>query len=98
MFVQDGVRLSFPRPRRGRGFGRVLLLATALMLATGKLVYGGAPAPADTVVVAPGDTLWSIAANRFSGDPRPHVDAILAANRLSTPILTPGQRLRVPRN
>ena len=51
----------------------------------------------DSVVVAQGDTVWGIAASHFQGDPRPHVEAILAANHLVSPVLTPGQTLRIPR-
>jgi LysM repeat protein len=47
-------------------------------------------------VVAPGDTVWSIAASHFAGDPRPHVEAILVANHLRSPMLTPGESLRIP--
>jgi LysM repeat protein len=97
MFVQDGSQNAYPRPRRRRGWGRVLVLAAALMLVTGRLAYGSGPVPSDRVVVAPGDTLWSIAAAHYPGDPRPHVEAILQANRLQTPLLAPGQALQLPR-
>lgn len=97
MFGQDRVQNAYPRPQRRRGYGRILILSAALVLATGRLAYGSGPVPADTVVVHPGDTIWSIAASRFAGDPRPHIDEILAANRLSSPTLTPGQTLRIPR-
>ncbi len=97
MFVQDGVRNAFPRPQRRRGWGRILVLAGVLLLATGRLAYGSGPAANDRVVVEPGDTVWSIAATHYRGDPRPHVEAILQANRLTTPLLKPGQALQLPR-
>jgi nucleoid-associated protein YgaU len=97
MFVKDGARHAYPRPQQRRGWGRVLVLSAALLLATGRLAYGSGPVQSDTVVVTPGDTVWSIAAAHYRGDPRPHVEAILAANRLSTPLLTPGQALQLPR-
>src|SRR4030088_2165345 len=97
MFVQDGTRNAYPRPQRRRGWGRILVLAAALIVATGRLAYGSGPQPNDRVVVAPGDTVWSIAAAHSPGDPRPHVEAILQTNRLSTPLLTPGQSLQLPR-
>jgi len=97
MFVQDGARHAYPRPQRRRGWVRVLVLAGALVLATGRLAYGSGPQASDRVVVAPGDTVWSIAAAHYRGDPRPHVEAILQANRMATPLLTPGQSLRLPR-
>jgi len=97
MFVQDGARHSYPRPQRRRGWGRILVLAAALVLATGRLAYGSGPQASERVVVASGDTVWSIAAAHYRGDPRPHVEAILQANRLPTPLLTPGQTLQLPR-
>jgi LysM repeat protein len=97
MFVQDGSRNYYARPHRRRGWGRVVVLAAALVLATARLAYGSGPVATDRVVVAPGDTVWSIAAAHYQGDPRPHVAAILEANQLSTPLLTPGQALLLPR-
>jgi LysM repeat protein len=96
MFVQNA-RHSYPRPQRRRGWGRVVGLAAALLLVTGRFAYGSGPVPSDRVVVAPGDTVWSIAAAHYQGDPRPHVEAILQANRLQTPLLKPGQALQLPR-
>jgi len=97
MFVQDGRRNYYARPQRRRGWGRVMVLAAALVLATARLAYGSGPVPGDRVVVAPGDTVWSIAAAHYQGDPRPHVAAILEANRMATPLVTPGQALLLPR-
>lgn len=97
MFVQDGARNVFPRPRRRRGWGRIVLLAGVLILAGSRLAYGSGPQPVQAVVVGPGDTVWSIAASHYRGDPRPHVDAILAVNHLRSPLLTPGQMLQIPR-
>ncbi len=73
------------------------MLTAVLLLATGRLAYGSGLVASDRVVVEPGDTIWSIAAAHYRGDPRPHVAAILEANRLSTPLLTPGQSLQLPR-
>ena len=97
MFVQDGAQHYYARPQRRRGWGRVIVLAAALLVATGRLAYGSGPVPTDRVVVTAGDTVWSIAAAHYVGDPRPHVAAILEANRLTTPLLTPGQALLLPR-
>ena len=96
MFVQDGIHRAYPRPQRRRGWGRVVVLALALALATVKLAYGSGPTSSEKVVVKPGDTVWTIAASHYSGDPRPHVEAILAANHLRAPIVTPGQTLQLP--
>jgi hypothetical protein len=57
---------------------------------------GGAARPVArvSVVVAPGDSVWSIAADLApTSDPRPVVDAIVAANGGSS--LVPGQRLEL---
>jgi Tfp pilus assembly protein FimV len=52
---------------------------------------------AQTYVVRPGDTLWSIA-TRFapSTDPRVVVHAITSANGLDPATLVPGQQLSIP--
>ena len=96
MFVQDGVQNAYPRPRRRHGWGRILLLATVLALATARIAYGSGPVATERVVVGPGDSVWSIATSHYSGDPRPHVEAIMAANQLRSPYLTPGETLRLP--
>jgi len=49
-------------------------------------------------VVAVGETLWSIARDRVgpAGDPRPVVDALIAANDLQDALIVPGERLVLP--
>jgi LysM repeat protein len=79
-------------------FVRVILVAFVTMaLAWTVLVRAsdgaGRPQP---YVVRPGDTLWSIAAERYAGDPREGVWKIERLNGLSGPALVPGQRLLVP--
>ena len=99
MFAQDRAILTYPRPQsRRRGYGRIILLAIGLLLASARLAYGSGSAPVERVVVAPGDSVWAIAATHYPGDPRSHVDAILAANHLSSPSLIPGQSLLLPQN
>lgn len=98
MFVQDGIRNSFPRPRRRRGWGRIAALAVLLVVVSARVAYGSGPVVMDTVVVGQGDTVWNIAASHYAGDPRPHVEAILIANHLSSPVVQPGQTLRLPRD
>ena len=46
--------------------------------------------------VGAGETLWSIAAARYGGDPRAGVWKLQQANRLSGSTIVPGQRLLVP--
>jgi hypothetical protein len=47
-------------------------------------------------VVRPGDTLWSIAAARYGGDPREAVWRLERRNGLAGPLLRPGRRLVLP--
>ena len=91
-------RLAAERARRfavlvAVGVGVVVLLAIALA----QTVHGGGTGGYDDVVVAPGDTVWSIAAARYPGDDtRERVSEIMSANGLGGPVLQPGQHLRVP--
>jgi nucleoid-associated protein YgaU len=49
------------------------------------------------VVVQPGDTLWSIATERYPADDvRARVDSIEEANGLQSPRIFIGQTLRLP--
>jgi hypothetical protein len=49
------------------------------------------------VVVAPGESLWSIAADAAGrGDVRSMVDEIISVNSLAIPDVQVGQKLRVP--
>jgi nucleoid-associated protein YgaU len=58
---------------------------------------GSGPAHYSTVVVQPGDTLWSIAAARYPGDDvRIRVDDIEQANGLAGPAIEVGQSLKLP--
>ena len=47
-------------------------------------------------VVQPGDTLWSIAAARYGGDPREGVWKLQRKNDLTGTTITPGERLVLP--
>lgn len=49
-----------------------------------------------TVRVQPGDTFWAIATRYYGGDPRQAVWQLEQANRLRSPLLRPGQTLRLP--
>jgi len=94
---RPGVRLT----RRGRA----VLVLLALLLA-GLGVVSAAPAsqaadpvgPAPTVVVKPGDTLWSIAARCAPGrDPFMTIDEIRRLNGLTGYTVPAGMRLTLPR-
>ena len=89
-------------PRAG-GFSSVrrLLAAVAAVslfgvgLALG--AHGSTSAGYTTVVVQPGDTLWSIAVEHYPADDvRVRVDDIEQANGLAGPTIQVGQTLRLP--
>ena len=92
--------------RRGRRAVLGLVVAGGLGLAAlaGPVVFGGQPADGglalageSSVVVAPGDTLWSIAGTIApDADPRGVVDALRSLNDLDGVALVPGQVLQVP--
>jgi hypothetical protein len=85
--------------------GRVVLLALLLLLtgvvavlvaaSTGEAATPAGPAP--TVVVQPGDTLWSIAARYVPGpDPFGTIERIRQLNGLDGYTVHAGQRLQLP--
>lgn len=83
-----------------RGARRLLAAAAAVVLAglgLAVVAHGGQPRPATTVVVAPGDTLWSIAAAHYPADDvRGRVQDIEDLNGLAGPQIHPGQTLELP--
>jgi nucleoid-associated protein YgaU len=90
--------------RRARRLAVILALAlgVALGCGLGPLLTGGDSgdlrlAGVSTVVVEPGDTLWSVAASVAGDrDVRAVVDDIQQLNRLDNTELRPGQVLRLP--
>jgi LysM repeat protein len=78
-------------------FGRVVIVILVAVLVWAVLARdtGAGPTPQHHTVVA-GETLWSIAAARYGGDPRAGVWKLQRANHLDDPTITPGQRLLVP--
>jgi LysM domain len=75
------------------------VLAALAMLA---LVVGVAARPSGgagrsrAYVVKPGDTLWSVAASTYAGDPREGVWRLEHRNHLTGTTVVPGQRLVLP--
>jgi LysM repeat protein len=61
-------------------------------------LHAAAPQHYATVVVHPGDTLWSIASahTASTSDVQDTIDRITEVNHLTTASIEPGQRLRVP--
>jgi nucleoid-associated protein YgaU len=102
-----GVRRSRPRlrlTRRARRLALVLALAAGVALGSwlapllGVGSGGGLHlAGVSSVVVRPGDTLWSIASPvAADGDVRAAVDEIRQMNGLTSADLVPGQTLQLP--
>jgi LysM repeat protein len=86
--------------RRIRPAGRlaaVFMLAAAVSVSLAVVAHGGTAAQDATVVVQPGDTLWSIAAQHYpSDDVRARVVDIESANGLKSPVIEAGETLRLP--
>ena len=89
--------------RRGRLARTFVVLSLTVVMAAGFASQSGAgqveasTAPSyEIVVVAPGETLWSIAAAYATGDVQGLVNEIREANNLTGFDLQAGQRLRVP--
>lgn len=78
-------------------FAKALLIALtlAIVVAISARTSDGA-GPEQRYVVARYDTLWSIAASHYAGDPREAVWKIQSRNRLAGSIIVPGQVLRLP--
>ena len=100
-----GMSLRPSRSARRRGgrlrhLGRWLLVAGLIVLASlalARVALGGTAPATTTVVVQPGDSLWSIAVARYPGaDTRERVDAIERLNGLSSPVIGAGETLQLP--
>ena len=79
-------------------FVRFLVVMLVALVAWAVVARGSEGAgPERTYVVRPGDTLWTIAAGEVGGDPRRVVWELRRRNGLDAPLITPGQRLVLPR-
>lgn len=75
--------------------GSVAAVATSTSSAGASSDSDGTARPGSTIVVHPGDSLWSIAVSRYpEHDPRAVVDALVEANGAS--MIRAGQQLVVP--
>ena len=72
-----------------------LLLVAAVIAVIAARQSSGAGHP-QLYVVQPADTLWSIAARHYAGDPREGIWKLEHANHLTSPTIRPGQRIRLP--
>jgi LysM domain len=78
-------------------FARVLLIALVVAVAWAVVARASTAAgPERSYVVRSGDTLWSIAARTYGGDPRGGVWKIEQRNGLRVGVIRPGQRLMLP--
>jgi len=78
-------------------FGKVLLISVAALVLWGVVARASSGAgPERVYVVQPHDTLWSIAANAYGGDPRTGIWKIEKANHLAGATIVPGEKLVVP--
>ena len=93
--------------RRGRLARTIVVLSLAVVMVAGFAATSGAnqeapvasAAPSySVVVVAPGETLWSVAAAYATGDVQGLINEIREVNNLKGYDLQAGQRLRVPLN
>lgn len=83
--------------RRGRRAAAVAAVVAAASVGFALVAHGGSPRPEATVVVQPGDTLWSIAAAHYpQDDTRTRVADIERANGLDGPVIEVGQSLQLP--
>jgi LysM repeat protein len=85
------------RARRAGRLGALLGLVVAVSVSLAVVAHGGTAPVVTTVVVLPGDTIWSIASAHYpSDDIRARVDDIERANGLSGPQIEAGETLRLP--
>jgi LysM repeat protein len=78
-------------------FARVLVLALLVAVAWAVVARASSAAGAERVyMVRSGDTLWSIAARSYGGDPRRGVWKIEQRNGLSARTIHTGQTLVLP--
>jgi hypothetical protein len=75
-----------------------LSLAVTVPMLSAATIHAAAPARYATVVVRPGDNLWTLAERRTTrgSDIQSVVDDIVAVNHIGSAGLTPGQRIRIP--
>jgi nucleoid-associated protein YgaU len=79
-------------------FVRVLTVALVVLVAWAVLARASEGAgPERAYTVRPGDTLWTIAAAHYGGDPREAIWEIRHRNGLDGTLIRPGQQLVLPR-
>jgi LysM repeat protein len=73
----------------------IAVLVAAFVVGLAARPSGSAGRPV-SYVVKPTDTLWSIAARHYAGDPREGIWELQQRNHLRDTTLVPGQRLVLP--
>jgi LysM repeat protein len=78
-------------------FGKLAILTLIIAFVVGLVARpsGSAGKPV-SYVVKPTDTLWTIAAKHYAGDPREGIWELQRRNHLHGTTLVPGQRLVLP--
>jgi len=74
----------------------VISTVAPALIAGGVSASGSHHARPQTIRVQSGETLWAIATRYYRGDPRQTVWQLEQTNRLRSPLLSPGQQLRLP--
>ena len=78
-------------------FAKLAILVALAALAVGLVARSTQGAgPERSYVVRPTDTLWSIAARSYGGDPREGVWKLMRRNGLRSATLVPGETLVLP--
>lgn len=89
-------RLTDPR----RLIRALVILGLALGLSvvgiSGSVATGENPAELSYLTVGQGDSLWSLAKEHATGDPRDWIAQVVMLNALSSSELTPGQQIALP--
>jgi hypothetical protein len=78
-------------------FARILVVAVIALLLVAVVARASSGGGGERrYVVRPADTLWSIAARHYGGDPREAVWRLQKRNGLDGALLVPGQELVLP--
>ncbi len=78
-------------------FGKIILISVLALIAWAVVARASQGAgPTQRYTVKPGDTLWSIAASHYAGDPRDAIYRIAKRNHVAGYVIVPGERLVLP--